>query len=391
VAARQYSNKATPATLGGGISSSDTALSLSTVSGLPASFPYTLVIEPDSVNAEVVSCTALAGTIATVTRGQDGTTAVAHSAGAAVYHDHTARDFQEPQDHIAATTGHGATGAVVGTTNSQTLTNKTVALGSNTVSGTLAQLNTAVTDADVASLAGAETLTNKTVALGSNTVSGTTAQFNTANTDNDFATLAGSETLTNKTLTTPTINSPSIATPTVTGTATTAQVDATTLTASVHVQSPETTGGSSRTAAPYAVVPHLGATIATGTVTQLFFSGTATEESDAALGTSDGFTIGVAGVYDFMCQVETDEAGAYGVRVGIRKGATFGASTYVALNKLSAVGGVFGSYQAVALGVRCAASDKIWFDIWHNNGGSFHTTAVVNAAGSYATAEWRRP
>lgn len=52
-----------------------------------------------------------------------------------------------------------------------------------------------------------KTLTNKTIALGSNTVSGTTAQFNTANTDGDFATIAGSETLTNKTLTTPTIAS----------------------------------------------------------------------------------------------------------------------------------------------------------------------------------------
>jgi hypothetical protein len=45
----------------------------------------------------------------------------------------------------------------------QTLTNKTIALGSNTVSGTLAQFNTAVTDADLASLAGTETLTNKTL------------------------------------------------------------------------------------------------------------------------------------------------------------------------------------------------------------------------------------
>jgi hypothetical protein len=45
-----------------------------------------------------------------------------------------------------------------------------------------------------------QTLTNKTVALGSNTVSGTTAQFNTALTDGDFATLAGTETLTNKAL-----------------------------------------------------------------------------------------------------------------------------------------------------------------------------------------------
>lgn len=50
------------------------------------------------------------------------------------------------------------------------------------------------------------TLTNKTMALGSNTISGTTAQFNTALTDNDFATLAGTETLTGKTLTDPKIN-----------------------------------------------------------------------------------------------------------------------------------------------------------------------------------------
>lgn len=39
-------------------------------------------------------------------------------------------------------------GIVVGTTDTQTLTNKTIALGSNTVSGTKAQFNTAVTDTD---------------------------------------------------------------------------------------------------------------------------------------------------------------------------------------------------------------------------------------------------
>jgi hypothetical protein len=54
-------------------------------------------------------------------------------------------------------------GTVVGTSDAQTLTNKTIALGSNTVSGTLAQFNTAVTDADLVSIAGTETLTNKTL------------------------------------------------------------------------------------------------------------------------------------------------------------------------------------------------------------------------------------
>lgn len=65
-----------------------------------------------------------------------------------------------------------------------------------------------VTGADkAASKTGSETITNKTLSLGSNTISGTTAQFNTALSDNDFATLAGSETLTNKTIITPIIGS----------------------------------------------------------------------------------------------------------------------------------------------------------------------------------------
>lgn len=67
-----------------------------------------------------------------------------------------------------------------------------------------------------------DTLTNKTINLSSNTLTGTTAQFNTALSDGDFATLAGAETLTNKTLTTPIIstisNTGTITVPTSTGT-----------------------------------------------------------------------------------------------------------------------------------------------------------------------------
>jgi hypothetical protein len=61
-----------------------------------------------------------------------------------------------------------------------------------------------------------DTLTNKTIALGSNTITGSTSQFNSALTDGSFVSLTGTETLTNKTLTSPTINSPTITTLTAT-------------------------------------------------------------------------------------------------------------------------------------------------------------------------------
>jgi|1048.fasta_scaffold23524_2 hypothetical protein len=71
-------------------------------------------------------------------------------------------------------------------TASQTLTNKSIDLTSNTLTTTLAQLNTAVSDADVASIAGAETLTNKTLASAVATTALTlnaTAELRLADTD----------------------------------------------------------------------------------------------------------------------------------------------------------------------------------------------------------------
>lgn len=58
----------------------------------------------------------------------------------------------------------------------------------------------------IPTISSTHTLTTKTIALGSNTLSGTIAQFNTALTDADFATLAGSETLSGKTLSSPTLS-----------------------------------------------------------------------------------------------------------------------------------------------------------------------------------------
>ena len=71
--------------------------------------------------------------------------------------------------------------------------------------GTMRQ--TTVDTFDTYLAATSKTLTNKSIALGSNTVTGTTAQFNSALSDGSIVTTAGSETLTNKTLTTPVIAS----------------------------------------------------------------------------------------------------------------------------------------------------------------------------------------
>ena len=109
-----------------------------------------------------------------------------------------------------------ATDTLVGRATTDTLTNKSISLGSNTVTATLAQLNTAVSDADVASLAGTETLTNKTLTtpvissitngaatLTLPTSTGTIAL--TTDIPSGVVTESGTQTLTNKTLTSPVI------------------------------------------------------------------------------------------------------------------------------------------------------------------------------------------
>ena len=65
-----------------------------------------------------------------------------------------------------------------------------------------------------------DTLTNKSIDLDSNTVSGTLAEFNTALQGDSFVSLTGSETLTNKTLTSPVLNTPTIGTSFTIGSAT---------------------------------------------------------------------------------------------------------------------------------------------------------------------------
>lgn len=160
---RNFSSTAAQTTLSAGVDATATTLAVSSTTGFPA-VPFILAVDAGAAAQELVLVTAVAGLNLTVTRAYDSTVAAAHSTGAVVTHSHAGMDFREANTHVNASTGaHGVTGSVVGTTDIQTLTNKTLALGSNTVSGTRAQFNAALTDDDFASLAGVETLTNKTL------------------------------------------------------------------------------------------------------------------------------------------------------------------------------------------------------------------------------------
>ncbi len=157
--ARYYSSTAVETALGSSIPAqsqgqSNTSFIVGSVSGFPTSYPFTLIVDPDTSKEEVVTVTAGSGTTLTVTRGSDNTQAVAHSAGAVVRHGVSGRDFRDTENHIAArgydtdesiltaagqTHVHGlqsGDGVVVGSTKTQTLTNKTYSAGTFTGSFT---------------------------------------------------------------------------------------------------------------------------------------------------------------------------------------------------------------------------------------------------------------
>ena len=90
----------------------------------------------------------------------------------------------------------------------------TVSGGGITLTGVGSHAATANFEVDssvIATVSSAQTLTNKTINLTNNTLSGTIGQFNSALSGTNFVSTTGIETLTSKTLTSPTINTPSVA------------------------------------------------------------------------------------------------------------------------------------------------------------------------------------
>ena len=184
---RKYTSKSQQTTLTSSVTSG--ALTFPVVSAttllggatISAGQTFTVVIDPDTSLEEIVDITAISSNNLTVTRSADSTSAQDHSAGAVIRHMVIGRDLREANNHIEATgyyndglanhALHGlgtSDGNVVGTAATQTLTNKTIDGGSNTLTNiAVGSLSTSVV-----TLTGTQTLTNKT--LTSPTINGGT-------------------------------------------------------------------------------------------------------------------------------------------------------------------------------------------------------------------------
>jgi hypothetical protein len=180
---RKYSSRSQQTTLTAALTSSATSVVVVSGSALlggttiSAGETFTVVIDPDTALEEIVDVTAVSTNTLTVTRGIDGSTGQAHSAGAVVRHMAIGRDYREANQHIEnTTTAHGITLAnLVKTTDTGTVTSTMITDG--TIVNADINASAAIADTKLGTISTAGKVSNSaTTATSANTVSAIVAR-----------------------------------------------------------------------------------------------------------------------------------------------------------------------------------------------------------------------
>ena len=209
--ARKYSSTSVDTTIvTAPLASGDTSVTVANASDLTNGMGFTsgdtfvVALSPDTAAEEVCIVTGVSSNTLTLTRAQAGTTATTHPIGTTIRHVLTSislTDFETARTNQVDKTIVNAKGDLIAGTANDTVGR--LAVGTNgqvlTADSTQTTGLNWTTPGDVTA-SSSTTFTNKTIALANNTVTGTISQFNTALSDGNFATLAGAETLTNKTI-----------------------------------------------------------------------------------------------------------------------------------------------------------------------------------------------
>jgi len=108
VTRRQYKGAAAQTTITNSLSAGDTSATLAATTGWPsaAAVPFFVVISPGTASEEKCLAT-ISGSVLTLTRAQDDTTATTHASGAAIYPVFTADDADEANKFASTMTTRG--------------------------------------------------------------------------------------------------------------------------------------------------------------------------------------------------------------------------------------------------------------------------------------------
>ena len=162
------------ADLGG--STSDLTITCDSLTNWPTGtggFPFFVVIDRGKASEEKILCASRSGNVITVFdnglvngRAADDTSITAHNANSVIEHVFTATDANEANAHVNAASGvHGVVGSVVGTTDVQSLTNKTLTSPtitngniSGSLTGNITMTGGSISGATSISVTGSQTL-----------------------------------------------------------------------------------------------------------------------------------------------------------------------------------------------------------------------------------------